>query len=97
MANHPMKANPYSARIVRVIKPLNYDEDNLNEEIIALMCEDSYIRAYDNESDMFEFLHDCYQKAKQKYERLKNSFCYNCVYLILRGVRPSFSFSYSKL
>ena len=35
------------------------------------MCEDSYIRAYDNESDMFEFLHDRYQKAKQKYERLK--------------------------
>jgi len=71
MANHPMKANPYSARIVRAIKPLNYDEDDLNEEIIAIMCEDSYIRAYDNESDMFEFLQDRYQSAKQKYERLK--------------------------
>ena len=73
IAQHPdtVKANPYSARIARSIKPLNYDEDDLNEEIIAIMCEDSYIRAFDNETDQFEFLKDRYNKAKQKYNRLK--------------------------
>ena len=72
MAQHPdtVKANPYSARIARSIKPLNYDEDDLNEEIISIMCEDSYIRAFDNETDQFEFLKDRYNKAKQKYLKL---------------------------
>jgi hypothetical protein len=71
MANHEMRANPYSARIVRAIKPLNYDEDDLNEEILSIMCQDSYIRAYDNESDMFEFLQHRYSLAKQKYLRMQ--------------------------
>ena len=73
MSLHPdtVKANPYSARIARAIKPLNYDEDDLNEEIISIMCEDSYIRAFDNETDQFEFLKDRYYKAVQKYQKLQ--------------------------
>ena len=69
MSNHDMKANPYSARIARAIKPLNYDEDDLNEEIIAIMCEDSYIRAFDNETDQFEFFVDRYAEAKLKFHK----------------------------
>ena len=71
MANHEMKANPYSARIARAIKPLNYDENDLNEEILSIMCQDSYIRAFDSESDQFEFFQHRYQLAKQKHIRLK--------------------------
>ena len=71
MTKHDMKANPFSARIARSIKPLNYDENDLNEEIIAIMCTDSYIRPFDNETDQFEFFKDKYEKAKAKYHRQK--------------------------
>ena len=72
MASFPdtVKA-PYSQKIVRAIKVLNYDKDDLNEEIIAIMCQESYVRAFDNETDQLEFLNDRYNDATKKFNKLK--------------------------
>jgi hypothetical protein len=72
MASYPdtVKA-PYSQKIVRSIKVLNYDEGDLNEEIISIMCQESYIRSFDNEADQLEFFIDRYSKASRKYIKLK--------------------------
>jgi hypothetical protein len=69
LSKHDMSANPFSARIARSIKPLNYDEDDLNEEILAIMCVQSYVRTFDNETEQLAFFKDKYAKAKQTYER----------------------------
>jgi hypothetical protein len=66
MSNHPMKANPFSARIARTIKTLNYDEDDLDEQVIARMCQSNYITTYDSETDQLEYFRDIYNKAKSK-------------------------------
>tara|TARA_B100001093_G_C26715022_1_gene965247 strand:+ start:387 stop:1115 length:729 start_codon:yes stop_codon:yes gene_type:complete len=66
MSQHPMKANPYSARIARTIKILNYDEDDLDEQVIASMCQSNYITTYDSETDQLEYFRDIYNKAKSK-------------------------------
>lgn len=66
MSNHPMKANPFSARIARTIKTLNYDEDDLDEQVIARMCQSNYITTYDSETDQLEYFRDIYNNAKSK-------------------------------
>ncbi len=71
MSKHDMSANPFSARIARSIKPLNYDLDDLNEEVIAIMCADSYVRTFDNETEQYEFFKDKYNRALNKYDRQK--------------------------
>ena len=65
------KGAPYSQKIVRAIKVLNYDKDDLNEEVIAIMCQDSYVRAFDNEVDQLEFFNDRYHDAEIKFNRIK--------------------------
>ena len=66
MSNHPMKANPFSARIARTIKVLNYDENDLDEQIIAEMCQSNYITTYDSETDQLEYFRDLYAKSKNR-------------------------------
>ena len=71
MSNHKMKASPYSARIVRAIKIMNYDFDDLNEEAIAIMCMDNYVQNFNKENDQLEYLTDIYKEALIKYDTLK--------------------------
>lgn len=71
MSNHKMKASPFSARITRAIKVMNYDFDDLNEEVIAIMCTDNYIQNFNKENDQLEYLKDIYQEAEVKYNKLK--------------------------
>ena len=58
-------------RTIRNIIIYYIEKLDLNEEIIAIMCIDSYIRPFDNETDQFEFFKDKYEKAKAKYHRQK--------------------------
>ena len=69
MSNHPMKANPFSARIARTIKVLNYDFDDLDEQVIAEMCQSNYITTYDSETDQLEYFRDIYTKALNKMKK----------------------------
>ena len=71
MSNHKMKASPYSARIVRAIKIMNYDFDDLNEEAIAIMCMDNYVQNFNKENDQLEYLTDIYKEALIKFDKLK--------------------------
>jgi hypothetical protein len=71
MANHKMKASAFSARITRAIKVMNYDFDDLNEEVIAIMCTDNYIQNFNKENDQLEYLKDIYVEAEAKYNKLK--------------------------
>ena len=71
LAKHDMQANPFSARIARSIKPLNYDEDDLNEEVLAIMCQENYVRTFDNETEQLAFFKDKYAKALKTFERQK--------------------------
>ena len=71
MSNHDMKANPFSARIARTIKILNFDEDDLDEQIIALMCQINYITTYDSETDQLEYFRDKYSEAKNRMRSKK--------------------------
>lgn len=71
MSNHKMKASPFSARITRAIKVMNYDLDDLNEEVIAIMCTDNYIQNFNKENDQLEYLKDIYHEAEVKYNKLK--------------------------
>ena len=69
--NHEIQGNPFSARMARAIKVMNYDYDDLNEQVIAIMCQDNYVRIYNSEADQLEYLQDIYNKALAKYNRLK--------------------------
>ena len=66
MSKHKMKASPYSSRIARSIKIMNYDLDDLDEEVIEVMCSDNYIQNFNKENDQLEYLRDIYDEAKQK-------------------------------
>ncbi len=69
MSKHKMKASPYSSRIARSIKIMNYDLDDLDEEVIEVMCTDNYIQNFNKENDQLEYLRDIYDEAKQKLNR----------------------------
>ena len=69
--NHEIQGNPFSARMARAIKVMNYDYDDLNEQVIAIMCQDNYVEIYNSEADQLEYLQDIYNKALAKYNRLK--------------------------
>ena len=71
MASFPDTVKAPTPKIVRAIKILNYDKDDLNEEIIAIMCQESYVRVFDNETDQLEFLNDRYNDATKKFNKLK--------------------------
>ena len=71
LSKHDMQANPFSARIARSIKPLNYDEDDLNEEVLAIMCQENYVRTFDNETEQLAFFKDKYAKALKIYDKQK--------------------------
>ena len=64
-----MKASPYSSRIARSVKIMNYDLDDLDEEVIEVMCTDNYIQNFNKENDQLEYLRDIYDEAKQKLNR----------------------------
>ena len=66
-----MKASPYSARITRAIKVMNHDYDDLNEEVIAIMCTDNFVANYNKENDQLEYLMTIYDEALIKYEKQK--------------------------
>ncbi len=73
MSKHKMKASPFSARITRAIKIMNHDYDDLNEEIIEIMCTDNFVANYNKENDQLEYLTTIYDEAAIKYDRkLKN-------------------------
>ena len=73
MSKHEMAATPYSQKITRAIKVMNYDYDGLNKEIISITCKDNFIRSYNNEADQLEYLKTKYDVASGKYDRkLKN-------------------------
>ena len=40
--------------------------DDLDEEIIGVMCSDNYIQNFNKENDQLEYLRDIYDEAKQK-------------------------------
>ena len=69
MSKHKMKASPYSSRIARSIKIMNYDIDDLDEEVIEVMCTDNYIQNFNKENDQLEYLRDIYDEAKQKLNK----------------------------
>jgi len=69
MSKHKMKATPYSSRIARSIKIMNYDLDDLDEEVIEVMCADNYIQNFNKENDQLEYLKDIYEEARQKLKR----------------------------
>ena len=69
MSKHKMKASPYSSRIARSVKIMNYDLDDLDEEVIEVMCTDNYIQNFNKENDQLEYLRDIYDEAKQKLNR----------------------------
>ena len=69
MSKHKMKASPYSSRIARSIKIMNYDLDDLDEEVIEVMCTDTYIQNFIKETDQLAYLRDIYDEAKQKLNR----------------------------
>ena len=69
MSKHKMKASPYSSRIARSIKIMNYDLDDLDEEVIEVMCADNYIQNFNKENDQLEYLKDIYEEARQKLKR----------------------------
>jgi hypothetical protein len=71
LSKHDMQANPFSARIARSIKPLNYDEDDLNEEVLAIMCVENYVRTFDNETEQIAFFKDKYAKAMITFNKQK--------------------------
>ena len=71
MTNHKMKASPFSARITRAIKIMNFDYDDLNEEVINIMCTDNFIQNYNKENDQLEYLQTIYDESLIKYERVK--------------------------
>jgi hypothetical protein len=68
---HETQGSAFAARMVRTIKVMNYDIDDLNEEVIAIMCQDNYVRLYNNENDQLEYLQDIYNKALIKYNKLR--------------------------
>ena len=45
---------------------MNYDLDDLDEEVIEVMCSDNYIQNFNKENDQLEYLRDIYDEAKQK-------------------------------
>ena len=67
-----MSASPYSQKIARTIKVMNYDYNNLNKDIIAIMCNDNFIRSYTNENDQLEYMQKKYKAAALKYKKSKN-------------------------
>ena len=71
MSKFKMKASPYSARITRAIKVMNHDYDDLNEEVIAIMCTDNFVANYNKENDQLEYLMTIYDEALIKYEKQK--------------------------
>ncbi len=71
MSKHKMKASPFSAKIARAIKIMNYDYDDLDEEVIAIMCTDNYVQNFNKENDQLEYLKDIYLEAEQKYKPKK--------------------------
>ena len=73
MSKFKMKASPFSARITRAIKIMNFDYDDLNEEVIAIMCTDNFVANYNKENDQLEYLITIYDEALEKYEKLQKS------------------------
>ena len=69
MSNYRMKASPFSARISRAIKVMNHDYDDLNEEVISIMCTDNLVANYNKENDQLEYLQMIYDEALVKYEK----------------------------
>jgi hypothetical protein len=67
--NHEMQASPFSARMARTIKVLNYDYDDLDEQVLAHMCQKSYIKNFNSESDQYEYLKDKYDAAKLDFDK----------------------------
>jgi ribosomal protein S8 len=66
-----MKASPFSSKIARAIKVLNFDYNDLDEEIIQLMCNENYIQNFNKENDQLEYLRDIYDEAAVKL-KVKN-------------------------
>jgi hypothetical protein len=71
MSKHKMKASPFSSKIARAIKVLNFDYNDLDEEIIQLMCNENYIQNFNKENDQLEYLRDIYDEAAVKL-KVKN-------------------------
>lgn len=69
MNDHPMKANPFSQKIARAIKTLNYDYNGLNIDAINLMCQKNYIQSYSKENDQLEYFKDIYNDALSKVSK----------------------------
>ena len=50
---------------------MNYDYDDLNEEVIEIMCSDNYIQNFNKENDQLEYLKDIYIEAELKFKPKK--------------------------
>lgn len=72
MNEYDMSASPYSQKIARTIKVMNYDYNDLNKDIIEIMCNDNFLRSYTNENDQLEYMQKKYKAAAVKYKRSKN-------------------------
>ncbi len=72
MNKYKMQASAYSARFVRAIKVMNHDYDDLNEEVLAIMCQENFVRNYNKENDQLDYLTEIYDEALVVYEKTKN-------------------------
>lgn len=68
--NYEIQGSPFAARMVRAVKTMNYDHDDLDEQVIALMCKDNYIRIFNSENDQLDYLNDLYLRSKEKLDKI---------------------------